>query len=157
MLQDLHSHSFFTLCQRLLQQDQIFHCTPPCGVPTIIPPNAFHYLKISSMIHGPQPHNNSNTIPYMGDQMHIQTNYWVKRKLVPIVQHWNSDRFWNKAFFHWPNKVMHHAWFTVILPQMVLYSDSLCRSCAIECVYVDTRIVVLYVACFTIWLVLQYT
>jgi len=109
------------------------------------------------MMRGPQHHNNSNTIPGIGDKMRVKNN------LVPILQHWNRDRcknFWNKRFFFWYNKVMHHAWSTVILPQMGL----LWWNCAIECVYVDTWIVGLYVVCFTItglaeyfmWTVMHY-
>ena len=70
VLQDLHSY-FFPYIVSLIAITRSFHCTPSSDIPAIIPPNAFHYfVEISSMIHKPQHHNSSNTIPCMGDKMH---------------------------------------------------------------------------------------
>ena len=64
----------------------------------------------------------------------------VKRNLVPILQHWNRDRWKTNQtrLFFWNHKVMHYAWFVVIWSHMDVYSDCLCWTCTIECMHIDS-------------------
>ena len=63
----------------------------------------------------------------------------IKSNLVPILQHWNRDRcrnFWNYTFYLWHNKVMHHAWFIIILLHMdLLFGLLMLKLCNWVCVH----------------------